>query len=294
MKAFLAALVPLTILLMAASLACVISYFTLMLIGDVFPLDKVINKVAKLLLVLSIFPAMSMFNLTRTDLGFVEKKRMIRHFFGGFGLGIITLLPVFIVLYLLGVNRVDVSKEWSAIWVFKKLLTSFLLALLISLAEEPIFRGALLAGLKRKMPVIYAVIISSVYYALLHFLDSHTRFSYEELTFFSGFILLGEALLNVFNVSNLSAFVALLSVGLFLGIVRARIPGSLVLCIGCHTAWVAQIKFNKALFNVDPDSEFIYLVSNYDGVIGPLVSGWMFFTIALYLLYARYTQKHKL
>ena len=288
MKYIIYALMPLGVLIGAASLACIVSYFMLLVIGDVFPLDKVISKVAKLFLVLSIFPAMYFLKLNKQDLGLAESFVFIKQLVQGLGLGLLTLMPILIVLYGLGVNVIDESQPWTVLWMLKKLTISLLLALLISFAEEPIFRGALFAGLKNKMPVSWAIVISSIYYASLHFLNSHSRFSYDEMTFFSGFIMLGEALVNVFNADNIPAFSALLMVGVFLAVVRTRVSESLGLCIGCHTAWVWQIKMNKSLFNLDPDSAYFYLVSSYDGIIGPLVTVWMLLVVTAFLAYRQF------
>ena len=100
--------------------------------------------------------------------------------------------------------------------------------------------------------------------------------------------MLGEALVNVFNADNIPAFSALLMVGVFLAVVRTRVSESLGLCIGCHTAWVWQIKMNKSLFNLDPDSAYFYLVSSYDGIIGPLVTVWMLLVVTAFLAYRQF------
>lgn len=285
MKYLVYILMPLAVLLAAASLGCVVGYLIWLDFGDQFPLHKIISKIGKLFLVLSIFPVMAVLHLNGRDLGFADKATMLRQFGCGLGLGILTLLPIFIVLYFAGVHVIDEARSWSFSWVLQKFVTGFLLALLISLAEEPIFRGILFVGLKQRMPVAGAVLISSFYYGILHFLDSQSHFANEEVTFFSGFILLKEALLNVLNPDILPAFLALFMVGAFLGVVRSRVPNSLALCIGCHTAWVWQIKFNKSLFNVDPESPNLYLVSSYDGVVGPLVTVWMFLVLFCYIGY---------
>lgn len=276
---------PLAVLLAAALLGCVVGYFVWLGFGDQFPLHKIISKIGKIFLVLSIFPLMASLRLNAGDLGFADKHTMLRQFVYGLGLGILTLLPVFIVLYFAGVHVIDESRSWSFSWVMQKMTVGFLLALLISLAEEPIFRGILFVGLKQRMPVIAAVLISSFYYGILHFLNSHSRFANEDVTFLSGFILLKEALLNLLNPEILPAFWALLMVGVFLGVVRSKVPQSLALCIGCHTAWVWQIKLNKSLFNLDPQSANLYLVSSYDGVVGPLVTVWMLLVVAGFIGY---------
>ena len=281
------AIVPLLVLLAAISLACIVGYFIMQGIGDQFPFRKVISKSTQLFLVLSIFPAMAYLKINKEELGFAARPVFLKQLLQGFGLGFMTLMPVFIVLYVLKINVIDETHTWTAGLLARNMAISLLLALIISLIEEPIFRGILLVGLSKKLPVMAAILISSTYYAALHFLNSKAAIPYQELNLFSGFKLLGEAFANLLNPNILSAFLALLMVGIFLGILRSRVKASLGLCIGCHTCWVWQIKMSKNLFNTDISSEYLYLVSNYDGVIGPLVAGWLLFAIAGYFVYQR-------
>ncbi len=287
MRNIIYAIVPLLVLLATASLACIVGYFVMQGIGDQFTLSKIIHKSSQLFLVLSIFPAMAYLKFNKGDLGFAAKAVFLKQLFQGFGLGFVTLMPVFIVLYALGVNVIDEAQNWTAGLVAKKMAISLSLALLISMIEEPIFRGILFAGLKRKLPVIAAILISSTYYAALHFLDSHTEIPFQQVHVLSGFTLLGEAFANLLNPAILSAFLALLMVGIFLGVLRAQVKESLGLCIGCHTCWVWQIKMSKSLFNTDFNSEYLYLVSSYDGVVGPLVTVWLILAVGSYFVYKK-------
>jgi membrane protease YdiL (CAAX protease family) len=280
-------IVPLLILLAASSLACIVGYFIFQGIDGRFPLSKVITKSTQLFLVLSIFPAMAYLKLSKTDLGFAAKAVFFKQVLLGFGLGFATLMPVFVAEYALGIHIIDQTQHWTAGLLAEKALISLLLALLISMIEEPIFRGILFAGLKKNLPVIAAIIISSAYYAALHFLDSKTEIPLQQADLFSGFTLLGEAFANLMNPEILSAFLALLMVGIFLGVLRTNIKQSLGLCIGCHTCWVWQIKMSKSLFNTDSSSEYLYLVSSYDGVIGPLVTGWLSLALIGYFVYKK-------
>ncbi|MCK9620904.1 MAG: CPBP family intramembrane metalloprotease [Methylobacter sp.] len=280
-------IVPLLVLLAASSLACIVGYFIFQGIDGRFPLSKVITKSTQLFLVLSIFPAMAYLKLSKTDLGFAAKAVFFKQVLLGFGLGFATLMPVFIAEYALGIHIIDQTQHWTAGLLAEKALISLLLALLISMIEEPIFRGILFAGLKKNLPVIAAIIISSAYYAALHFLDSKTEIPLQQADLFSGFTLLGEAFANLMNPQILSTFLALLMVGIFLGVLRTNIKQSLGLCIGCHTCWVWQIKMSKSLFNTDSSSEYLYLVSSYDGVIGPLVTGWLSLALIGYFVYKK-------
>jgi len=282
--------VPLLVLLAAISLACIVSYFIVQGIGEFVPFRKIISKSTQLFLVLSIFPAMAYLKINKEELGFAPRPVFLKQLLQGFGLGFITLMPVFIILYVLEINMIDETRTWTFGLLTRDIIISLLLALIISLIEEPLFRGILLAGLSKKLPVIAAILISSTYYAALHFLSSKTDIPVQDINLFSGFKLLGEAIGNLLNPNILSAFFALLLVGVFLAVLRTQVKASLGLCIGCHTCWVWQIKISKKLFNTDFSSDYLYLVSSYDGVIGPLVTGWLMLAIAGYFLYQQFNK----
>jgi len=265
-------------------LACVVSYFIVLGLGEFVEFRKLISKSTQVFLILSIFPISYYLKFTKTELGFASLPVFLKQLLLGFGLGFITLMPVFIVLYLLGVNVLDDTQIWTTGVVVKKLIISLLLALLISLIEEPLFRGLLLVSLQKKLPVMSAIMISASYYAALHFLNSNTNIAAQDLKLYSGFTLLTEAFTNLLNPTIFSAFLALLMVGIFLGVLRTQVKSSLGFCIGCHTCWVWQIKMNKTLFNSDFNSDYYYLVSSYDGVIGPLVTVWLLLAVLGYFI----------
>jgi len=278
------ALVPLVVLLVASVLACIVGYVIFQLIDGQFPLPKIISKATQLFLVLSIFSAMAYLKVNKADLGFAVKAVFIKQLLLGFIVGFVTLMPVFIVQYGLGIHIIDVTRQWTAGLVAEKMAISLSLALLISMIEEPIFRGILFVGLKKKLPVVAAILLSSAYYAALHFINSKTEIPLPQVDLLACFSLLVDAFANVLNPEHLSAFLALLMVGVFLGTLRSEVKDSLGLCIGCHTCWVWQIKMSKDLFNTDLNSEYVYLVSRYDGVIGPLVTVWLALAILGYIV----------
>lgn len=289
MRAVAYTLMPLVLLLLAATLACIIGYFIVQVFGNL-PLQKVINKTTQVFLVLSIFPAMAYLNVNKYDLGFAARPLFFKQLLQGFGLGLLTLLPVFIALYGLHISVIDHSQPWTAAWLAEKAAVSLLLALLISLIEEPLFRGILLLGLSRKLPVAVAVVVSAIYYAALHFIKTKNEIPVAERDLSSGFRLMADAFANLLNPEILPAFWALLMVGVFLGVLRTQVKAGLGLCIGCHSCWVWQIKMSKTVFNTDYGADYAYWVSRYDGVIGPLVTVWLMLAILGYSVYRRLKQ----
>jgi len=94
------------------------------------------------------------------------------------------------------------------------------------------------------------------------------------------------------NPQIISALLALFVVGVFLAILRSRVPQSLGLCIGCHAAWVWQIKVSRDLFNVNLQADSLFLVNTYyDGVVGPLVSSWLVFALIVYGVWTQWPAK---
>ena len=286
-------LVPFFVLLAAILLSCSLGYILVQNIGDTLPFRQILTRLTQIFLLLSIFPMMRYLRIDTVALGFPSWGAFLKQLPQGFGLGFIVLTPVFIVLSLLNINQIDYKQEWVVDLLVKNAIMYLLMALLISVIEETLFRGMVLVGLKKKLPVQVAIFLTAIYYAGLHFLIIKTNLSVQDINFFSGFRLLGEAVSNLLNLNNLPAFFALLMVGIFLGVLRTQVTSSLGLCIGCHTCWVWQIKMNKKFFNTDFSSEYHYLVSSYDGVIGPLVTGWLLVVVVGYLAYRQVSQSKR-
>lgn len=276
-------LTPLLVLMALVAGSSLLSYGILRLTGDVLPLAKLISKATLVLLLLSIWPFKRYLRLSWTELGFAPAKVFFRQLGLGLLLGLVTLLPVLLTLYALDVQVWDDGRTWSFGKLIWKIAVALFLSLLIGLGEEVLFRGLLLSGLRQRLPLLAAVAVSSLYFALLHFLKSKTPIPYDQQTPTSGLYMAVEAFGNWLNPEILDALIALFMVGAFLAVVRVSMPNSLGMCMGCHAGWVWQIKLAKDLFNVDPQSEHFYLVSAYDGVIGPLVSLWLATAIAIWL-----------
>ncbi|MCK9608398.1 MAG: CPBP family intramembrane metalloprotease [Methylomonas sp.] len=280
-------LAPLGLLLSLAAAASLLGVGLLQLTGDVLPLSKVVSKLTLILLLISIFPLRKLLRFSWRDLGFAQTTVFFRQIGHGLLLALLTLLPVLATLYWLDVHVWDQGRIWTWSKVMEKTVVALFLALLIAIGEEMLFRGLLFSTFRRKLSAVLAICVSSLYYAALHFLKSNTRIPYSEQTFGSGFQLMGEAFANWLNPEIFSAFLALFVVGVFLAVLRSRMPSSLGLCIGCHAGWVWQIKVSKDFFNVNPQADYLYLVSNYDGVVGPLVSLWLAMVLSIGLLSQR-------
>lgn len=284
---FQCAFMPLAILLILACISTLLSSFILQVFGDILPLAKLISKGTLVLLLLSIYPCMLLFKLNKQDIGLSKWSVFFKQLGIGIGLGLLTLLPIIAVLYALDVKVLDQSRSLGVWVVLKKFSLSLLVAIVISSAEEPLFRGVLFSTLKARIALFAAMMISSLYYAGLHFLKSKTDVPYTDIHWDTGFTLMLEAFSNWLNPEIFPAFMALVMVGLFLSTIRTYIPNSLALCIGCHAGWVWVIKMSKYYFDTNHGSDYIYLVSSYDGVIGYMVAAWLGFVLVVYYFWQK-------
>ena len=282
------AFVPILIFLLCTVIGFVLGYLIFFGIEGQLKLNKIVSKAVLILLIASIYPTMRWLKYNKEDIGFNARSVFFKQLGQGFVVGLLTLTPVLVTLYVLDINILKESADGSVFVVLKRLVVAIFLAFLISLAEEPLFRGVLLTSMVRKISVWAGIAISSFCYAALHFIKPKMVIPYEQVSFFESFEQLGrDALNNLFSVDILPAFAALFMVGSFLAIIRQRIGLGLGVCIGCHAAWVTEIKMTKRYFQANPESEWVWLTSPYDGVIGPLVAFWMFALILVYLIYSR-------
>ncbi|HIG65390.1 MAG TPA: CPBP family intramembrane metalloprotease [Methyloprofundus sp.] len=285
-------LIPLFMLFIFSIMACFIGYGIYIGLDGAIELSKIISKFTQVLLVLSIYPVMRWLKISASDMGFVPVKAFLKQMLGGMVLGLMTLLPVLLLSYALGIIEIDVGKVWSLDKLAVSLLVAFLLALLISLLEEPMFRGVLISAYVKRLGINATIFVSSFYYAALHFIKTKTSIPFAQADLSDSFMLLFQAVQHALNPEHLGAFWALFMVGFFLAVMRTHLKLSLAWVIGCHTAWVWQIKMAHKITEVNHGSELLYLISPYDGVIGPMVAIWLTVVLCVYLGY-RYLQQKK-
>ena len=283
-------LIPFLMLLIFSTIACFIGYAIFILLDGAAELSRIISRVTQVMLILSIYPLMCWLDISISDMGFVPVKIFLKQMIGGMALGLATLLPVLLLNHALGITVIDAHNVWTLDKLLVSLLVAFLLALMISLLEEPMFRGILISAYVKRIGITATIFVSSLYYALLHFIKTKTSITIEEAEFSDSFRLLLEAFVNLLNPDNFGALWALLMVGFFLAVMRTRLQLGLAWCIGCHAAWVWQIKMAHKITTVDQNSDLLFLVSPYDGVIGPMVAIWLTLVLCVYLAYEQFVK----
>jgi uncharacterized protein len=143
----------------------------------------------------------------------------------------------------------------------------------VALIEETFLRGAMWTGVARESGAMTATLLTSLIYALTHFVSSY-HIPESQITWHSGLDMLAGsfgALARPLDVSD--AYLCLFAVGVVLATVRMH-TGNIAASLGLHAGWVWVITFVRATSIADPANPLHGLLSHFDGVVGWLVCAW--------------------
>lgn len=140
-------------------------------------------------------------------------------------------------------------------------------AVVVAVMEEILFRGGVFGGLRKFFHWPLALILSSIIYALAHFLR-RADFS-GAVSWHSGFALLPRMLGGFWDLHALVPdFFNLTLVGVLLGLVYQR-TGNLYFSIGLHAGWVFWLKAYGAFTATAPQA------STWFWGTSKMIDGWL-------------------
>ena len=203
-------------------------------------------------------------NWNNNNLGLLSKSF-------GFGFLILVLLVLFEIVT---GNAIWVSREISAWKWIERLGVSLFACFLIGVIEEFFFRGFIFQTFKNKFrwSVVISVIVTSVFYSLIHFVSAKKPFIGADPVFFDSLRLIAAPFKSFANFPEFwPAAVGLFIFGLILNDLVIR-TGSLYPAIGLHAGCVFFIKIDGLFIHFFDYDPFIWGSKKmYDGMIG-----WVF------------------
>ena len=246
---------------------CLLAFPIYLLTGADF--ERIVSRTILILAVLLFYPLCKCLNVRNmATLGWVNTNA-VKALTQSWALGFIMLLPISLVYFGCG-YRVLEPTPITLTLLLSAFLSAILSGMLIGLIEESVFRGLLQSQLSQNMNAIVAIIIVSVIYSSVHFLQAPEHLSEQPIKWYSGFNILGAAFAN-FNYINtfIDAWVALFLAGIFLSLIRSQTK-NLLWCIGIHAGWVTHIKLFKEFTDRENSASCSYLASSYDNYVGEL------------------------
>ena len=248
-------------------------------------LNKAIKYGAILLCVIFIVPAMKLNNLYERKLvGYLELKlEFIVNICKGFAISLILMIPLIILFISLGIRTFDFNLfNFDQNFMYTILYILFI-SLVISIIEESFFRGIMIQENSSKMSTIKIIIFSSMVYSLFHFIKIPLIVD-DNIFWNTGINELSSVFLNFKDFLIIDAAITLLMLGILLGLIRVNFK-TISYGIGIHSGFVFTIKTFKSNSSLNLESDYIYLLSNYDSFTGHLATIWITTLILFYLIF---------
>lgn len=253
-------------------ISCVVTPALFVLLGQLYPefpwpysrvFDRVILLVAILMLV------WQRKNLSLPDFKSLFGNRTRRWLFIAVGFvvsagGALSVLPLVI--------RPEHGLTWSraveaGVW-FERVGKVLLTAVVVSLLEELIFRGALYQSVRKKLPELAAAASVSFGYAIVHFLAPNKEFAVTTANPIVGFEYFGTLLMRLLEPGIVTGIFGLWLVGMVLCEAVKR-TGGLFLSLGLHAGWIFAAKAS------------MYLTTELPGAVFPSGVGRRYFLVTM-------------
>ena len=262
-------------LALAAIAVCTYPAWLLLHAHFSFPFHRIGERIGMLALLVGFVAVARHLGLAdRASLGYALPRRaFVRELALALALGVATMLGVVGLMSALGLLDWSKGAALSAAALAHLVLLRLLSGLAVGFIEETFLRGAMHTGIAREAGTRAAIACTAVIYAATHFFASF-HIAAEQVTVHSGVDLLAGTLhLFASPLAIADAFLALLAVGVVLGLLRAA-TGNIAACIGLHAGWVWVMLVVHELARPRAGASLGFLLSHFDGFIGWLVLAW--------------------
>tara|TARA_R110002096_G_scaffold13834_3_gene48695 strand:+ start:989 stop:1849 length:861 start_codon:yes stop_codon:yes gene_type:complete len=253
-------------------IGCLLAYPVYIISGADF--ERIVSRTILILAVLLFYPTCRLLKIDSfASLGF-KKAHSSSIAIRSWLLGIAMLLPISVFFISCGFRLWEQPPQ-NLFESATVVLGAIISAWLIGVIEETLFRGLLQSQFSAAFNSFWAILIVSILYSSVHFLQVPEFDSNQTIHWYSGFTLLSSAFANFKNFYTfLDAWVALFMAGLFLSLVRMR-TNNILWCIGIHAGWVTHIKLFKDFTDRNNSAECGIFASSYDRFIGELSAAWI-------------------
>lgn len=244
------------------------------------PFHRFLDRSFLLVALAGVWPVLRSFGAASWhDIGLVPPYGQWKRLFGGLLLGFLTLAVVAGIA--IGCGGRAFAPMMDAHKIVAAIFSAVATAVLVGTLEEILFRGGIFGGLRRVLYWPFALLISSVIFALVHFLKSADDTG--SVGWNSGLFMLPRMLDGFADVhALLPGFFSLTLVGALLALAYQR-TGNLFFSIGLHTGWVFCLTiYSKLTFQSSQAAIWFWGT-------GKMTDGWLaFFALAATLAVFRF------
>jgi len=216
------------------------------------PFHRYVNRAIIGIALIGLWPLVKNLGFTSlADVGLVHPHRQMKKLGGGILLAFASMLVVVALAFVCHARHL--STRTTGGQIFTKLLEAAGTAIAVAPLEELLFRGALFGALRKAIHCIYAIVLSSMFYAIMHYFESGK--DPGAVTWLSGLELLPSMLSNLGNPhAVIPGFFNLTLIGALLAWAYQR-TGNLYFSIGLHMSWIFWVKAYMALTAFEPGAD---------------------------------------
>jgi membrane protease YdiL (CAAX protease family) len=203
------------------------------------PFYRFVDRALLWVALIGLWPLVKNLGLTSAaDVGLVKPRGQWKRLGAGFLLGLLSLAVVAVIAF--ACHGRHFNDKISAGQVATNLIGAAAAAVVTAVLEEILFRGALFGALRKVFHWVLALLASSMFYAIVHYLESAK--APVTVTWLSGLQLLPLMLRNMGNLhAVVPGFFNLTLAGILLGWAYQR-TGNLYFSIGLHFGWIFWVK----------------------------------------------------
>lgn len=256
-------------------------YFCLSLLLDIsYP-----QAVHFSILLTGMLPGIYYLHATRQLAGLLGRGRGFRvnlkSILVAFAAGAAILAGIELCLYLLGMRQADPDLGNGTLKFMRVIIKAGIVGCIVGLTEELLYRGVIFTGLARYCNRLPALIVTSLFYGAVHFIEFPPLPAGTAVNWLSGFSVLANAFHQFGNPRILDSLFALTLLGLLFGLLRWH-SGTIIACAGLHAGIVAANKIFSYATDYRPDSPYACLVNSRDHQTGILAGLWLLLLCGCY------------
>jgi membrane protease YdiL (CAAX protease family) len=230
------------------------------------PFHRFVNRSLIFLALAGIWPLMrSLGTSSLRDIGLVKPSGQWQKLGAGFLLGFVSLAILAIAALMFHGRIVD--QKLTLARAAGRLSNVGLTALVVAVLEEILFRGGIFGAARKVFHWRWALIFSSMIYAIVHFLDEAPLNG--PVKWNSGFEVLPRMLAGFGDWQTvIPGFFNLTLAGMLLGLAYHR-TGNLYFSIGLHAGWILWLQFYRTLTSPAHNANTWFWGS------GKMIDGWI-------------------
>jgi membrane protease YdiL (CAAX protease family) len=210
----------------------------------------------------------------RQSLGYgLPPRQFLREAGMAFGIGVVLMGAIVAIMLALHLRLLRPGVALNAAAFARLAAQGLARGIGVVLVEETFLRGAMWTGIQRESGALAATVLTSLIYALSHFVSSY-HVPPDQISWHSGIDMLAGsfgAFARPWDIAD--AYICLFAVGAVLATVRMR-TGNIAASMGLHAGFVWVITFVRDTSVADPANPLHGLLSHFDGVVGWLVCAW--------------------